>query len=434
VRITLPPGTGDQDLQVTTSAGSATLPKAIHYAQSVSDFKSADTFQAVLLDRKRNQLYLSAGSHIDVFSLATQQFLTPFTPPALNGQKAFYGMALTPDNSELLAANLPDGSVALINPDQPGSAVAAQIVSPGTCGPQYIAPTNSGEAFVAMNANCTGLPFYELNLSTLQVTAIDKQGLLLTEFLTASGDGSKILVAEGGSPAQVVAIYDVASNTWAMNSAVSENFGANAAVSIDGSVFATGSGMVDANTDLLGYLAWQDVFQSPGPYPSLPLEKVPDGGSLVYIPYANYTEFGLSYPGCIDIFDINHGELIHRINLAEQVQQVTDAMAIDSYGQNIYLITNAGLTIVQLTSAPLSIGHLMPSVGPAGASVTIHGSGFQGTTSVTANGSAVPATFVDANTLQATMPSSTASSVQITVTNATGGLTLWTMPSRFSKS
>jgi len=234
VRITLPPGTGDQDLQITTSAGSATLSRAYHYAQNVSNFKSSDTFQAVLLDRKRNQLYLSAGNHIDVFSLATQQFLSPFTPAALSGQKTFYGMALTSDNSQLVAANLTDGSVVLINPDQPSSSTAVQINSPGTCGPQYVVTTNTGKAFVALSGGCTGVPLYELDLSSLQVTAINRQGLCCVEFLAASGSGSKLLIAEGGSPTQVVEIYDVESNTWVTNNAVMENFGANAAVSIDG--------------------------------------------------------------------------------------------------------------------------------------------------------------------------------------------------------
>ena len=429
VRITLPPGTGDQDLQITTSAGTATLSKAFHYAQNVTDYKSTDTFQAVLLDRKRNQLYLSAGNHINVFSLTTQQFLSPFTPPALNGQKAFYGMALTPDSSELLAANFPDGSVALINPDQPSSATAVQVMPPGgNPGPQRIATTNTGKAFIeamtTQEAGC-GNGLYELDLSTLKVTTVSVSGFCIQPEgfpLAGSGGGSKVLVSSTDiSGPQQVAIYDAASNTWSLNNAVLENFGGNAAVSMDGSVFATGSGMVDANTDVLGYLAWQDVFQSPGPSPSLALEKVPDGGSLVYIPYANYVEFNVPGPSCVDIFDVNHGVLIHRINLAEQIQQVTDAMAIDSFGQNIYLITNSGLSIVQLSNAPLSIGHLTPSAGPAGTSVTIRGSGFQQTTSVSANGSAATTTFVDQNTLQAIMPNITAGSVQITVTNPAGG-------------
>jgi len=420
VKITLPPGTGDQDLQVTTSAGSATLPKAIHYVQSVTDYKSSDKFQAILLDRKRNQLYLSAGDHIDVFSLATLQFLTPFAPPALNGQKAFWGMAITPDGATLIAANYPDGSVALINPDQPSSATAVQVIPSGTSGnpgPQRIAATNTGKAFIepmsTQEAGC-GSSFYELDLSTLQLTTItDIPNFCIQPEgfpMAASADGSKVLINTSDiSGPQQVAIYDVASNTWSSNNAVVENFGPSAAISADGSAFATGSGVVDSNTDVLGYLSWQDVFESGVDF-YLPMEKVPDGGSLVFIPNTSF----------VDIFDLNHGALLHRITLGEQVQQVTDAMAIDSYGQTVYLIANAGLTVVQLGNAPLAIGHLTPATGPAGAKVVVHGSGFQQATSVSANRSATTATFVDQNTLDVTMPSLSAGSVQVTVTNPGG--------------
>lgn len=420
VKITLPSGVGDQDLQVTTPAGTAALPKAIHYVQGVTDYKSADKFQAVLRDRKRNQLYLSAGDHIDVFSLTTQQYLNPISPPALNGQKMFLGLAMTPDGSLLLAANFPDGSVALINPDQPTSATAVQVVPPGTPdspGPERVATTNTGKAFIeprtTQAVGCGG-PFYELDLSTLQVTTI----IGIPDFciqaegfpLAASADGSKVLAttSDNAGPQQV-AVYDAASNAWSSNFAVAENFGASAAISVDGSVFATGSGLVDGNADLLGYLSWQDVFES-GVGSYLPMGKVTDGGSLVYIPNSSF----------VDIFDVNHGVLLHRISLAEQIQQVTDAMELGPNGQNIYLITNAGLTIVQFVNAPLSIGHLTPPAGSAGTSVAIHGSGFQQTTTVSVNGTPMTASFVDPNTLQATVPGGASGSLQITVTNQFG--------------
>ena len=430
VKITVPPGNGNQDITLTTSAGSATLSKAIHYAQNVTDYKSPDTFQAVLLDRKRNQLYLSTGDHIDVFSLTTQQFLAPISPPALNGKKAFLGMAMTPDGAELLATNFPDESVALVNPDQPATATAVQVVPPGTCGnpePERIATTNTGKAFIEVKsdqqAGC-GPYIYELDLSTLQVTpeSVPGFGIQFEGYpLAGSGDGSKLLVGTTGlSGLQQVAIYDAASNTWAANGAVRDDIGMSAAVSIDGSVFSTGSGLLDASADLVGYLAWQDVRQVDVSV-CVPLEKIPDGGSLVYIPYPNFVDIvHVPHPSYVDIFDVNHGVLVRRISLGEQIQQVTDAMAIDSYGQTIYLITNAGLTVVRLGNAPLSIGHLVPSAGPAGTKVTVHGSGFQNGTVVTGNGSQVATTFVDPNTLQAIIPSLIAGSVQITVSNPAG--------------
>jgi hypothetical protein len=229
--------------------------------------------------------------------------------------------------------------------------------------------------------------------------------------MAASADGSKVLINTSDiSGPQQVAIYDVASSTWSSNNAVVENFGPSAAISADGSAFATGSGVVDSNTDVLGYLSWQDVFESSvGFY--LPMEKVTDGGSLVFIPNTSF----------VDIFDLNHGALLHRISLGEQVQQVTDAMAIDPDGATVYLIANAGLTVVQLGTAPLAIGHLTPATGPAGANVVVHGSGFQQATSVSANGSATTATFVDQNTLDVTIPSLSAGPVQVIVTNPGGG-------------
>jgi len=430
LKITLPPGSGDEDLVVTTSTGSSTLPKAIHYVQSVTDYASSDTFQSILLDRWRNQLYLSAGDHIDVFSLTTSQFLAPFTPPSLNGQKAFHGLALTPDGSKLLAANYPDGSVAVINPDQPSSAAAVQIIPPGTFenpGAENIATTNSGLAFVeskeTQSAGCGGT-IYELNLSTLLVTAINGISSYCIQPegfpMAASGDGSKVLlVTTDISGQQQIALYDASSNSWVANS-VLENFGGSAAISANGTAFVTGSGLLDSKANLLGYLAWQDVFQSPGPFPSLGLEKVSDGGSLVYIPYANYTTFSTTYPGFVDIFDVNHGAHLRRINLSEEVQSVTDAMVIDAYGQNVYLITNAGLTVVKMNTAPLAIGSVTPASASAGAKVTVSGSGFQSASTVTVNGVPATTTLVDANTLQIVLPTIAAGSVQLTVTSPSG--------------
>lgn len=111
---------------------------------------------------------------------------------------------------------------------------------------------------------------------------------------------------------------------------------------------------------------------------------------------------------------------MRQLSLTEQVQNVTDAMTIDAYGQNLYLITNVGLTVVQLKTAPLAIGSVSPAVGSTGTQVTIIGSGFQQTTAVAANGLPATTTFVNANTLLAVIPSLPAGSTQITVTDPSG--------------
>jgi hypothetical protein len=111
---------------------------------------------------------------------------------------------------------------------------------------------------------------------------------------------------------------------------------------------------------------------------------------------------------------------LRRINFSEQVQSVTNAMAIDTYGQKLYLITNAGLTIVQLASAPLAIGSLAPTSVSAGTTVTVSGTGFQAGTSIGVNGTSASSTFVNANTLQLVVPALNAGPAQVTVTNPSG--------------
>src|SRR5207253_1990777 len=122
----VPPGTpGWADIHVQTPDGTSTLPKSLFYAASVKDYPSADSFTAVLFDAGRNQLYLSAGDHIDVFSLVSNQFLTPITPPAQGASKQFAGLALSLDGSLLLATDLLDGSLGAINPDTPSNSYVA---------------------------------------------------------------------------------------------------------------------------------------------------------------------------------------------------------------------------------------------------------------------------------------------------------------------
>ena len=63
---------------------------------------SSDTFAAVIYDAKRKQVYLSAGDHVDVFSLASNQFVAPLHPAPNGTKKQFAGLALTPDGASCL--------------------------------------------------------------------------------------------------------------------------------------------------------------------------------------------------------------------------------------------------------------------------------------------------------------------------------------------
>jgi hypothetical protein len=53
------------------------------------------------------------------------------------------------------------------------------------------------------------------------------------------------------------------------------------------------------------------------------------------------------------------------------VQNVETPIAIDKGGRQVFLITNEGLTIVDMGSAPPSIGHLSSNSGAAGTQIRL---------------------------------------------------------------
>ena len=106
-------------------------------------------------------------------------------------------------------------------------------------------------------------------------------------------------------------------------------------------------------------------------------EKWHPTGSLLYIPI----DHGF------DIVDGNTGRLRERISLADVVSsqiptssgEFVDTLLVDSTGQNVVLITAAGVTYVQLDKVPLGIGSATPAFGGAGTVFTLRGSGFTAT-------------------------------------------------------
>ena len=87
--------------------------------------------------------------------------------------------------------------------------------------------------------------------------------------------------------------------------------------------------------------------------------------------------------------------------------------------EQIFLITKTGLTVVELSSVPRSIGSITPSAAPAarGTQLTIRGSGSQSGATVMIGGIAAASTYVDADTLQVVAPSLAKGPNSVTVTN-----------------
>jgi len=88
------------------------------YLQSQQVFAKAGFYKFLQYDSKRQRVYLSGIDHLDVFDLASSQFLAPIQPPGGPPPNAgLRGLALTPDNSHLVVADFGAQSIYLINPD-----------------------------------------------------------------------------------------------------------------------------------------------------------------------------------------------------------------------------------------------------------------------------------------------------------------------------
>lgn len=414
-----PPGWAD--ISLTTGDGTSTLPKAFFYAKSVADFASNDSFTAVLYDGLRQQLYLSAGNHIDVFSLTTKQFLAPLNPPATGASKLFTGLALTPDGSQVLAADLLDGSLAVINPDNSASAFVIPIApvttngNPGcNVGPLYVAPTFDNRALVAtggiIGLGCgPGGSAFLADLTTHSAspgTGCTSGG----SYVSATKDGRKLAVSGGFAG---FCIYDVASGS-SIATAPAQTIGA--AISGDGQIGASNFVFFDSMANVIGRVGRPDLlYNSLGGFnnlqPELLLPQLNDSGSLYYMAFSNF----------VDIVDVRHNFLRMRFGLSETVTNTAAPMAVDPTGRFIYLLTNRGLTIVDLGQAPLSIGTISAASAMPGTQLTVRGSGFDSSTRATVGGQAAQVSLKDQNTLTLTVPSAGAAGpASIVLSNADG--------------
>lgn len=441
--ITIPAGTaaGVQDITVTSSAGTATISKGFHYVTSVTDYPSPDNFSYVLCDPLRNQLYLSAGNHVDVFSIATLSFVSAIPVPSVGGTYQLEGLALTPDRSELLVANQGDQSVAIINLASPtvGAAAVRLPLSgmAGNPGPFQIATTSTNQAFITITAGNVlsggSSTVYILDLSTRQVTTASlPAGSLLNlnnNYIQGSADGSSVVVATSNDSGGPLVMWHAAANAWQvyqLGQTVSQfQFWSDAAVSGDGNIVAVNSDpedsgfpfpyLMDSQLNLICQVNFPE-FQSIAEGPSLQLDQ---SGALLY---------AVTGEG-VDIIEARTGQLRERVLLSEkilfgpteQLQTPSKTMAITPAGDHIFLLTTAGLTMIDLDSVPLAIGSVTPASGASGTTVTIRGTGFVSGTTVAVNGAPAATSFVDASTLQVVLPNSLPTgAVQFVLTNPDG--------------
>ena len=187
------------------------------------------------------------------------------------------------------------------------------------------------------------------------------------------------------------------------------------AISGDANVIALGNLLFDSSVNALGSIAQPiALYQAPvfTTAASTPLlrPRINASGSLYYTAYPNYVE----------IMDVRHGLLRMRFSLTQTVQNMPTPLAIDPSGRYVFLITDHGLTVVDLGQAPLSIGHLSVTSATSGTQVTVRGSGFDAGTTATVGGLLASVSFTDDSTLTLTIPSAATGPADIVLTRSDG--------------
>jgi IPT/TIG domain-containing protein len=453
VTVTSPSGTaGKVDISLATPSGNITLAKSFQYLASRQTYTNPSLYKFILYDQGRQQLYLSATDHVDVFDINAQVFRSPLAPPP-NGpppNAGLRGMALTPDNTQLIVADFGAQNVYLINPDG-GANNGSHVFVGGVAGylnsgPSRVAATSTQSVFVGLSGeggtsnacnNCLG----QMNLAAFpptfepapqpQVTSITGAPLL-----QADHSGDAVYLAFGSAPGGPVAAWSAsAPNSFTVSTA--KDFSTDLTAASDGTMFAIRSG---GTTQIRGAdltLAAMPTFAELESIPNrvaVPGAALHPSGALLYEPFLD----GAPPPappatgihGGIDIRDAHSGRLRLRVYLPEPFAMLstdTDGLhgiflTVDETGQRLFALTTSGLTVLQLSSVPLGIGNISPALGPSGGgtSLTIRGSGFQSGTKAMLGGKVLLVTFKDKNTLTAITPALSSGAQQLVLTNPDG--------------
>jgi hypothetical protein len=450
LQVTAPAGTtGPANVLVNSTTGAATGVAAVHYLKSVDVSHSTDALTALAYDSTRKRVYLSAGNHVDVFDVASNSFVSPIALPNLHGSSMAAGLTVTPDGSRLLVSNAGDSSIAVIDPDNPSSGVAVNIpfvpVAPGgVClqNPGHIVAINTGFAYANTFSSgvdsCGSIGAVELNVGALTARVITSTsdpanplGYLSATLMAVSRDGGTLAVTDFNN----IYVLDAGSGVWQMRQLDSNSNLHDIAVSSDGSLTAISTLSYGLDYGFPFGENYRDRYIAVDPSLTVTESLVAaqllqyfagnrvqgmqlhDTGSLIYAMQNQE----------VDIYDLHNGQERERVLLPEQrtsepAAEILAQTAIDTTGSQIFLLTQSGLTTITLDFVPLSISTATPSVGSSsgGVQVTLHGSGFDSTTTAILGGSPAAVTFVDTNTIQLMTPSTAKGALQATVQNADG--------------
>jgi DNA-binding beta-propeller fold protein YncE len=349
VLFTVPQGTAGNSasVTVTTLNGSATASSAFTYVPAVQPYPLAGaSLMQGIYDPHRTVLYYTNRAEIEVFSPASQTWLSPITLPGTNGSTRLTGIALSPDGNTLAVSDSGNNKISVLNPSSP-HVVHSFGVNTGTdVQPYGLAVTNSGAVYYATNDQNTDPPggFNKLDTTTGVITNFEpvKNGDSFVRVLLTP-DGARVFVNDGPGDAGVW-VVDTSDDslTEGLQATLAGNGNEDAALSGDGSVLLASDLLTDDNLNVFGDVTYvdRDVVLPIAVYG----QKLNSNGSLVFQPLTNG----------IDVLNGATGLLQQRVALPIQLSNVYDALAVDGADNLLFAITSNGISQVNLSTLPAS--------------------------------------------------------------------------------
>jgi len=412
---------GNADVTITEPAGSTTIPGGFQYLASLQVYPITGALDGIVYDQARQRLYITNADHnrVETFDLGTRTYLSPIAVGNLPS-----ALAITPDDLLLAVLNSADNTISVINLTTNAVAATYAVLTSWDvgCGGQTLNLSPAKPHRVLVNLSCTfalsGGNFHLLDLDTgsLSCTGVagcdDGVSIGFGEGLAAmasTADGSKIFLAgTGQTDGQTVGMFDLTANT--LKTGFTGVF-RDAAANVDGNIFAATFGIANAELSRVSIMAYEPYGDSGNmSLHNVTGEKLSPSGSLLFEPQ----DTG------VDVFDVHTGRLAMHIALPESIPPSINALALNETGTKMFLISNSGITIAELFQAPLSLASVSPTTGSQGTLVTVRGSGFQNGATVTFGTLPASMTYVDQNTITATVPMMSTGPVRITVTNPNG--------------
>ena len=420
IYVTTPAGLpGPADVTISTPSGSTTLSGGFEYLASVNVYPAPGALNQIVYDKGRQQVYVSntSASVVEVFSLSSRTYLAPVAVG--NGP---LGIALTPDGSMLAVVNAGDGTVSVVNPDTAKvvatyPVLTASDASSGCQGQAWeIAP--AGAHGMLVDVNCTALQeagvIHTLDLTTGNLGTIQLSVGRGLDVMASSSDGNFVALADAVGGVSLLNVTTAGIVQGGLS------YG-DIAIDSDANRIVSGFTLYDGNLSFVGFPEEIDYLETgPNTFTNLVGEKLHPSGSLLFVPQQTVQPAPHPLSEGVDVFDVHRQRLALRIALPDPLSSTLNSMTLDETGTRMFLISNTGITVAQLQSAPLSIGSVSPSTGSPGTQITIRGSGFANNSTVTIGETVVSAMFVDQNTLQAIVPAGPVGPVRVNVSNQQG--------------